>query len=49
MITARTGEIRATEFLRQRSSIDIMRGNSLSILGTIPEARALDEIQYFIP
>ena len=48
MITARTGEIRATEFLRQRISIDIMRGNSLSILGTLPEARALDEIQYFI-
>ena len=45
-ITDRTGEIRATDFLRQRISIDIQRGNAISILGTLPDSRELDEIFY---
>ena len=45
-ITDRTGEIRATDFLRQRISIDIQRGNAISILGTLPDSRELDEVFY---
>ena len=34
-ITARTGEKRETEWLRQRLSIAIIRGNTASILATV--------------
>ena len=33
-IAERTGEKRASEFLRQKISIDIQRGNAASVLGT---------------
>ena len=42
-ITDRTGEIRATDSLRQRISIGIQSGNAISILGTFPDSRELDE------
>ena len=47
-ITDRTGETRATNFLKQRLSIDIMRGNAISILGTFPDNRELEEVHYLV-
>ena len=47
-ITERTGELRATDFLKQRISVDIMRGNAISILGTFPEQRDLHEVHYLV-
>ena len=43
-IKDRTGELRATDFLRQRISIDIQRGHAISILGTLPDSCKLSEI-----
>jgi hypothetical protein len=45
-IRLNTGETRATEFLRQKISVDIQRGNAASILSSIPSARALEEVFY---
>ena len=42
----RTGEKRASEFLRQKISIDIQRGNAASVLATFPQSRGLDEVFY---
>ena len=47
-ITDRTGELRATDFLRQRISIDIQRGNAISILGTLPDSRELSDIFHLV-
>jgi len=47
-ITERTGEKRASEFLRQRISIDVQRGNAECVLGTHPSARDLGEIFYVL-
>ena len=47
-ITDRTGELRATDFLRQRISIDIQGGSAISILGTLPDSRELSEIFYLV-
>ncbi|XP_055354833.1 uncharacterized protein LOC129600367 [Paramacrobiotus metropolitanus] len=44
MIWQETGEKRATEFLRQRFSIEIQRGNAASILGTAPASPNLDQM-----
>jgi len=38
------GESRALEFLKQRLSIELQRGNATSVLGTVPEGKKLDEI-----
>ena len=43
-ITNHTGEKRATEFLRQRISIEISRGNAFSVINTHPHTRGLEEI-----
>ena len=48
-ITAVTGERRATEFLLQRLSVAIQRGNAASILGTVDSAtdlQNLDDVHY---
>ena len=47
-ITDRTGELGATDFLRQRISIDIQRGNAISILGTLWDFGELSEIFYLV-
>ena len=47
-IADRTGEKRSSEFLRQRISIDIQRGNAACVLGTFPFSRGLDEIFYIL-
>ena len=39
-----TGDPRSSEFLRQRISIAIQRGNAVSILATFPESSYFDEI-----
>ncbi|XP_055347500.1 uncharacterized protein LOC129594739 [Paramacrobiotus metropolitanus] len=44
MIQQQSGEPRALEFLRQRISIEIQRGNAASIMGTAPPTANLDEI-----
>lgn len=36
-----TGEKRSTEFLFQRISVEIERGNAISVLGTHPATRGL--------
>lgn len=42
-----TGEPKSLSFFRQRVSIAIQRGNSASVLGTIPSDSSLSEIHYF--
>ena len=44
--TSSTGEQRATSYLIQGISIAIQRGNAISILGTLPGNKSLDEILY---
>jgi len=39
-----TGEVRAAQFLTQRMSIAIQRGNVAAVLGTLPPGKGLDEI-----
>ena len=41
-VEARTGEIRSLEYLRQRISIDLQRGNAACVLGTLPNQKGLD-------
>jgi hypothetical protein len=46
-ITAASGERRATEFLLQRLSVAIQRGNAMSLMGTVDSAEEkLDAIFY---
>ena len=47
-ITEHTGERRATEFLRQRISIEIERGNAISVLTTYEGGRPFYEIFNFL-
>ena len=47
-VTNTTKEKRATLYLKQRLSIDIQRGNSTSVLGTLPSTQALDEVFYLL-
>ena len=44
----KTEEIRSGQFLQQRISIAIQRGNAASIMATLPASRALDEIYFLI-
>jgi hypothetical protein len=43
-ITAVTGEKRATEFLLQRLSVAIQRGNAASVLGTVDSSRSVKNV-----
>ena len=43
-IKEHTGEKRSLEYLRQRFSMDLQRGNAASIFGTYPYSQGLDEI-----
>lgn len=43
-----TNEKRATLYLKQRLSIDVQRGNSISVLSTLPATSSLDEVFYLI-
>ena len=43
-IEAKTGEERSLEFLRQRISIDLQRGNAACVLGTLPNQKDLDSV-----
>src|SRR5450631_1844906 len=47
-LIANTGEKRASEYLKQRISIAIQRGNIASILATVPSSRSLGEIFYLL-
>jgi hypothetical protein len=38
------GNVRAKQFLRQRLSLAVQRGNAASIRGTLPHSTSLDEI-----
>lgn len=42
-----TGETRSCQYLSQRLSIAIQRGNATSIMGTFAESSSLDQIFYF--
>ena len=48
MIIDRTNEPHALDYLRQRISIEIQRFNAVSILGTLPLSRELDEVFYLV-
>ena len=43
-----SGESRSAQFLKQRISVDIQRGNCYCVLGTVKESRGLDEIFYIL-
>ena len=43
-----SGEARSSEFLKQRISMDIPRGNAASVMGTLPYQKQLDEIFYVL-
>ena len=46
MIKDKSGEKRSTQYLFQRSSMAVQRGNSASILGSVSSSRQLDEVFY---
>ncbi|CAG9814103.1 unnamed protein product [Phaedon cochleariae] len=48
LIYSRSSEARSTEYLRQRISIEIQRGNAACILNTIPSSKGLEEIFYIL-
>lgn len=43
-----TGEIRSTQYLRQRVSVAIQKGNAASVMGTIPTSASMPEIYYLL-
>jgi len=43
-ITQVTGEARSTQYLIQRVSLTVQRGNVAAILGTMPKGKKMDEI-----
>ena len=45
-IAAATGEPRSYQFLMQRLSVAVQRGNAACITGTVPTALGLDSIFY---
>ena len=45
-ITAATGDKRAPTFLFQAISMAVQRGNAVSIRGSIPNSKSLDEMHY---
>ena len=45
-IEEHTGDKQSTTYLFQRISMAIQRGNSISIRGTVPDGKSLDEIFY---
>ena len=46
-ISEATGETRATNFLRQRLSLAVQRGNAASILSCLPKSSDFNEIYFF--
>jgi hypothetical protein len=47
-ITKKTGETRATQYLKQRLSIEIQRGNATSIINLFPKTQSLDHYLTFL-
>ena len=43
-----TGEQRSTSFLIQSIGIAVQRGNAVSIMGTVENSKALDEVFYIL-
>ena len=41
-IKEHTGDLRTMDFLRQKISIEIQRGNAVSVLGTVQQPSSLD-------
>jgi len=48
LITIETGEVKATKYLKEKISLNFMRGNAMSILGTLPSSDPYEEIYFFI-
>ena len=46
-IKEHTGDVRATDFLRQKISIEIQRGNAVSVLGTVEQMANLMALSFF--
>ena len=47
-IAESTGEPRSGEFLRQRLSIEIQRGNAVSVLGTTDMPKGSDDVFFLL-
>ena len=45
-ISVATGEPRSSQFLFQRLSVAIQRGNAACVVGTLPDSRGLEDIFY---
>ena len=48
LLQEKTGEKRSTQFLWQRLSVEVQRGNAISVLETVPPSRGFDEIFYVL-
>ena len=48
LIMIKTEQLSSLEFLKQRISLAIQRGNSASVLGTLPQSRSLDEVFHLL-
>ena len=48
MLNEKSGDSRSKAFLFQRIGLAIQRGNALSIMGTLPRGKKLDEIYNFL-
>ena len=47
-LISNTREIRAAAFLKQKISLEIQRGNAISVLGTAPVSQGLHEIFFLL-
>ena len=47
-IEEQTGESRAEQFLQQRISLEIQRGNAVSVLGTVDKPKSIDELFFLL-
>lgn len=48
LVKAKSDEPRTDEFLRQRTSVALQRGNSKCVFGTFKEKRGLQEVFYVL-
>ena len=46
LLSAKSGDPRSTTFFKQGLSIDIQRGNAISVLGTFPYSVGMEQIFY---
>ena len=47
-LSAQSGENRATSYIQQNISMAVQRNNAVSIVGTIPPSKSLNELFYVL-